>query len=194
MGGWAIPLESPMRFWLPPDPGCGGRSLMHASAEPKRYVERFVFRAPPAGTGPITFRALVKQGETNRGAFYWMGEPSPRPAPGPLPLCQCQHTQTHTHTHAAASVPALAVSRPFLAGCIHPRPSHLVLHTQLPGTCRIGDGVNEMGGEAPGYRVSGGDLVLAEALPPSTPASSPLWLQSSVGESCTSVCASVGYL
>ena len=49
-----------------------------------------------------------------------------------------------------------------------------------------------MGGEAPGYRVSGGDLVLAEALPPSTPASSPLWLQSSVGESCTSVCASVG--
>ena len=99
MGGWAIPLESPMRFWLPPDPGCGGRSLMHASAEPKRYVERFVFRAPPAGTGPITFRALVKQGETNRGAFYWMGEPSPRPAPGPLPLCQCQHTQTHTHTH-----------------------------------------------------------------------------------------------
>ena len=100
MGGWAIPLESPMRFWLPPDPGCGGRSLMHASAEPKRYVERFVFRAPPAGTGPITFRALVKQGETNRGAFYWMGEPSPRPAPDPLPLCQCQHTQTHTHTRS----------------------------------------------------------------------------------------------
>ena len=80
VGGWAIPLESPMRFWLPPDPGCEGRSLMHAGAEKKRYVERFVFRAPPAGTGPITFRVLVKQGETNRGAFYWTGELLPRAA------------------------------------------------------------------------------------------------------------------
>ena len=31
----------------------------------------FIFRTPPTGTGPITFRALVKQGETNKGAFYW---------------------------------------------------------------------------------------------------------------------------
>jgi hypothetical protein len=74
VGGWAIPLQTPMRFWLPPDPGCEGRSLMHASAEYKNFRERFVFRTPPEGTGPITFRALVKQGETNRGAFYWMGD------------------------------------------------------------------------------------------------------------------------
>ena len=35
-----------------------------------------MFRAPPAGTGPITFRALVKQGETNKGAFYWPSAPA----------------------------------------------------------------------------------------------------------------------
>ena len=44
---------------------------MHSDAELKGYSERFVFRAPPAGTGPITFRVLLKQGETNKGAFYW---------------------------------------------------------------------------------------------------------------------------
>ena len=71
VGSWEIPLESDGKFWLPPDPACEGRSLMHADAELKGYQERFVFRAPPLGTGTITFRVLVKQGETNKGAFYW---------------------------------------------------------------------------------------------------------------------------
>ena len=72
VGDWEIPLEEPRRFWTPPDePGCGGRALMHAGAELKHYLETFYFRAPAAGAGPLTFRALVKQGETNRGAFYW---------------------------------------------------------------------------------------------------------------------------
>ena len=72
VGDWEIPLEEPRRFWTPPDePGCGGRALMHAGAELKHYLETFYFRAPSAGAGPLTFRALVKQGETNRGAFYW---------------------------------------------------------------------------------------------------------------------------
>ena len=71
VGTWKIALDDSPRFWLPPDPGCGGRALMHADAELKGFSERFVFEAPPAGTGPITFRVLVKQGETNKGAFYW---------------------------------------------------------------------------------------------------------------------------
>ena len=69
VGTWEIPIDKETRFWLPPDPGCGGYSLMHMDAELKSFQERFIFRAPPAGTGPITFRVLVKQGETNKGAF-----------------------------------------------------------------------------------------------------------------------------
>ena len=71
VGTWEIPLDATPRFWLPPDPGCAGHALMHTDAELKGFEERFVFRAPPALTGPITFRVLVKQGETNKGAFYW---------------------------------------------------------------------------------------------------------------------------
>ena len=41
------------------------------SALPKRYTEHFWFRAPPAGTGPLVFRALLKQGDTLGGHFYW---------------------------------------------------------------------------------------------------------------------------
>ena len=73
VGSWEVPLQTPPKFFLPADPGCGMRAVMHAGAEPKGYIERFRFRAPPAGTGSLTFRALVKQGDTNRGAFYWPG-------------------------------------------------------------------------------------------------------------------------
>lgn len=37
----------------------------------RRYTERFYFRAPAAGVGPIVLRVLLKQGDTNGGAFYW---------------------------------------------------------------------------------------------------------------------------
>ena len=61
VGGWEIPGEMPQRFWLPPDLGCSHRAVMHANAMPKAYIERFIFRAPDAGMGTLTFRALVKQ-------------------------------------------------------------------------------------------------------------------------------------
>ena len=81
VGSWEIPAETPPVFWTPPDPGCDGKAIMQADPTPKRYHEEFAFRAPPAGTGPITFRALIKQGDTNGGAFYWplapaMADPS----------------------------------------------------------------------------------------------------------------------
>ena len=44
---------------------------MHVDAQLKDNVHSIVFRAPAAGTGPITFRVLLKQGDTNGGAFYW---------------------------------------------------------------------------------------------------------------------------
>ena len=51
--------------------GCSGKALMHRYAEPKHFLEIVRFRAPPAGTGAITFRCLIKQGDTNGGAFYY---------------------------------------------------------------------------------------------------------------------------
>ena len=77
VGEWEIPRETPTRFWTPSDAGCGGKALMHAGAELKHYVEHFYFRAPPSGAGNLIVRALVKQGETNRGAFYWPGVGDP---------------------------------------------------------------------------------------------------------------------
>ncbi len=81
VGSWEIPLQEPPRFWTPDDsPGCERRAVMHRYADPKQFVERLVFRAPPAGTGSITFRCLIKQGDTNMGAFYWPTSPtSPTP-------------------------------------------------------------------------------------------------------------------
>ena len=69
VGQWEVFGENPPRFWLPGDAGCGQRAVMHASASPKAFVERFLFRAPAAGMGSITFRCLLKQGDTNAGAF-----------------------------------------------------------------------------------------------------------------------------
>ena len=77
VGDWEPLLEERQKFWRPPDmPGCARKAVMHAGPEEKNYLERFYFRAPPVGTGPITFRALVKQGETNKGAFYWPVAPA----------------------------------------------------------------------------------------------------------------------
>ena len=91
VGSWEIPGEIPPRFWLPSDAGCGARAVMHASASPKAYVERFLFRAPPAGAGSLVFRALLKQGDTNAGAFYWPGtgaDPAAGVAGGDLTLSE----------------------------------------------------------------------------------------------------------
>ena len=60
IGFWELPPNEPAKFWRPPDlPGCDGKAVMHADAEPKHYLEMFQYRAPPAGTGAIIFRALV---------------------------------------------------------------------------------------------------------------------------------------
>ena len=71
VGSWELPLTVPAAFHLPADTGCGGKAVMHADAQPKNYVSTFSFRAPSAGTGNLTFRALIKHGDTNGGSFYW---------------------------------------------------------------------------------------------------------------------------
>ena len=76
VGVWEVRDIPPVSFWLPQDPGCGGISVMHADARPKRYIHAHKFRAPSAGAGPITFRALIKHGDTNEGAFYWPTAPA----------------------------------------------------------------------------------------------------------------------
>ena len=76
VGSWEIAPEYPPYFWTPPDPGCDGKTLMHADARLKRFHHVFPFRAPKAGTGAITFRALIKHGYTNGGAFFWPKAPA----------------------------------------------------------------------------------------------------------------------
>eukprot|EP00937_MAST-01D_sp_MAST-1D-sp2_P001627 g1627.t1 len=67
------------RFHSPAEPGypfhvdsgaCPG-SVLHADADRKPYAARFTFKAPPTGTGRITFRALIKRGWANTGYFHW---------------------------------------------------------------------------------------------------------------------------
>ena len=76
VGSWEIPERTPPTWWMPPDSLCGGKALLHASAKHKRYVHELVFRAPPAGAGTLTFRALIKHGDTNMGSFYWPVAPA----------------------------------------------------------------------------------------------------------------------
>ena len=68
VGEWLLPTET-KSFWTPP--GCNGAAVMHSMATEKFFHEEFRFRAPATGTGTLRFRALVKHGETNGGAFYW---------------------------------------------------------------------------------------------------------------------------
>jgi hypothetical protein len=72
VGEWWIPTELPRKFWAPVINGtaCQGKAVHHAGAEEKRYHHFFKWKAP-AGTGPVTFKALVKQGPTNTGEFYY---------------------------------------------------------------------------------------------------------------------------
>ena len=76
VGSWELSTALPVVFWLPPDLACEGKSVMHANARPKALVEHLTFRAPSIGVGPITFRALIKQGATEGGAFYWPVAPA----------------------------------------------------------------------------------------------------------------------
>ncbi len=72
VGSWSVPPGDQERFWA--SPGCNGTAIMHANAGVKHLHHEFKLRAPPAGTGPIRIRAMVKRGETLGGAFHWVGE------------------------------------------------------------------------------------------------------------------------
>lgn len=67
VGGFVFSDPTTKLFWEPP--GCPG-ALVHASADAKPFGVTFSYTAPPAGTGPIRFRALVKKGVANMGYFY----------------------------------------------------------------------------------------------------------------------------
>ena len=106
VGRWEVNDIPPVSFWLPNDVECGGISVMHADARPKNYVEAHTFRAPALdrdghGVGPITFRALMKHGDTNEGSFYWptapamsgsQGSPTAGTSGGDLVLTQARGT------------------------------------------------------------------------------------------------------
>ena len=68
VGEWALPTAADYDYWHPPV--CGPKTVLHSGASVKSLTNHFRFRAPPAGTGSITFKALVKTGPANDGAFY----------------------------------------------------------------------------------------------------------------------------
>jgi hypothetical protein len=51
-------------------PNCE-QSLVHNNAEIKPFRSHFMYKAPPAGTGNVTFYALIKVGTANDGWFYF---------------------------------------------------------------------------------------------------------------------------
>ncbi|GAB5361995.1 hypothetical protein AAMO2058_000760100 [Amorphochlora amoebiformis] len=53
-------------FWAPHK-----KCIMHAHADPKPLKMTFRYKAPPAGAGRITFKALIKVGPANDGFFYY---------------------------------------------------------------------------------------------------------------------------
>ena len=140
VGTWEIPIDKETRFWLPPDPGCGGYSLMHMDAELKSFQERFIFRAPPAGTGPITFRVLVKQGETNKGAFC------------------------NTHASSRSYILLRLHAAPPAPCAIHlTHSSHIRAHAWADWPSTVDTGLSAAS-LTPSWGVAGGDLVLSESV------------------------------
>ena len=94
VGGWEVPVEPSARFKTMGGPGCDDRALVQTGAGAKLFSETFWWRAPEAGTGPVVMRALLKQGETLGGHFYWPdagngdGTPAPGVAGGDLVLAE----------------------------------------------------------------------------------------------------------
>jgi len=66
VGGWEIPPGAPYQVVS----ACAGRALVHRDAEPKPVHTMHYFRAPASGTGSITFKVLIKQGEQAKGNFF----------------------------------------------------------------------------------------------------------------------------
>ena len=70
VGTWGLPSDSgDYQFWHPHT--CGNQHVLHAAADEKNYLNEFQFKAPKAGTGTITFHALIKRGPANEGWFYY---------------------------------------------------------------------------------------------------------------------------
>ena len=70
VGAWEFPgsgAEQPM--WSPPD--CGRTHAIHKDASLKPLRLQLFYRAPPKGTGAITFHALIKRGNPNTGEFFY---------------------------------------------------------------------------------------------------------------------------
>ena len=67
IGEWDV-SAAPDEFYI--SPACGAAAVTHMDANAKRMHHRFHWRAP-TGLGRVTFRLLLKWGETNGGNFYW---------------------------------------------------------------------------------------------------------------------------
>jgi hypothetical protein len=80
VGDWVVFEDYPINFQA--NEVCP-KSVLHYGADIKPFVSTFKFKAP-AGTGSITFQALIKYGDANTGTFYWpkdvtISEGSPLP-------------------------------------------------------------------------------------------------------------------
>eukprot|EP01129_Flabellula_baltica_P000570 TRINITY_DN10557_c0_g1_i1.p1 TRINITY_DN10557_c0_g1~~TRINITY_DN10557_c0_g1_i1.p1 ORF type:complete len:987 (-),score=258.71 TRINITY_DN10557_c0_g1_i1:69-3005(-) len=68
VGEWVIFSEEPDVFHQPMS-SCDN-AVFHAGAAVKEGAQMFKWRAP-AGTGTVSFRVLIKEGDANTGAFFW---------------------------------------------------------------------------------------------------------------------------
>jgi hypothetical protein len=68
VGTWELPDAENAIFW---SPSVCPQAVLHNDAEPKPFLNEIRFRAPPAGTGTIVFRTLIKVGPANTGYFYY---------------------------------------------------------------------------------------------------------------------------
>jgi len=68
-GNWEFPGTAKQIFWSPPE--CGSTHIIHKDANLKPLRAQLYFRAPPKGTGTITFRTLIKRGNPNLGEFFY---------------------------------------------------------------------------------------------------------------------------
>jgi len=66
VGSWDLPVGDPFHKY-----NLGEKCATHTGAELKNYHHILRFKAPPAGTGTIYFRTIVKRGPTQTGEFYW---------------------------------------------------------------------------------------------------------------------------
>ncbi|GAB5361989.1 hypothetical protein AAMO2058_000759700, partial [Amorphochlora amoebiformis] len=68
VGEWksAVDVGKSRMFWAPHK-----KCIMHAHADPKPLKMTFRYKAPPVGTGRITFKAMIKVGPANDGYFYY---------------------------------------------------------------------------------------------------------------------------